>query len=75
VNLKDSELITGTIVNNSTKDTPSARIYTALYDKDNRLVTTEAWAVNIASLTPTFTISLVNIQIPDHYTLMPGGTP
>ena len=79
VNQKDSDVITGTIVNNSTKDISSTRIYAALYDKDNRLITTEAGVVSVAALTPTltspFTISLVDIQKPDHYTLMPGGTP
>ncbi len=79
VNQKDSDIITGTIVNNSTKDISSARIYAALYDKDNKLITTEGGVVNVPALTPTltspFTISLVNIQKPDHYTLMPGGTP
>ncbi len=79
VNQKDSDIITGTIVNNSTKDISSARIYAALYDKDNKLITTEGGVVNVPALTPTltspFTISLVNIQKPDHYTLLPGGTP
>ena len=79
VNQKDSDVITGTVVNNSTKDISSVRIYAALYDKDNRLITTEGGAVNVPALTPTltspFTISLVNIPKPDHYTLMPGGTP
>ena len=41
VNQKDSDIITGTIVNNSTKDISSVRIYAALYDKDNKLITTE----------------------------------
>ena len=79
VNQKDSDVITGTIVNNSTKDISSVRIYAALYDKDNRLITTEGGVVNVPALTPTltspFTISLVNIQKPNHYTLLPGGTP
>jgi hypothetical protein len=79
VNQKDSDVITGTIVNNSTKDISSVRIYAALYDKDNKLITTEGGVVNVPALTPTltspFTISLVNIQKPDHYTLLPGGTP
>ena len=79
VNQKDSDIITGTIVNNSTKDISSVRIYAALYDKDNKLITTEGGVVNVPALTPTltspFTISLVNIQKPDHYTLLPGGTP
>jgi len=79
VNQEDSDVITGTIVNNSTKDISSVRIYAALYDGDDRLVTTEGGVVNVPALTPTlttpFTISLVNIQKPDHYTLLPGGTP
>jgi hypothetical protein len=79
VNQKDSDIITGTIVNNSTKDISSVRIYAALYDKDDKLITTEGGVVNVPALTPTlttpFTISLVNIQKPDHYTLLPGGTP
>jgi hypothetical protein len=79
VNQKDSDVITGTIVNNSTKDISSVRIYAALYDEDNKLITTEGGVVNVPALTPTltlpFTISLVNIQKPDHYTLLPGGTP
>jgi hypothetical protein len=79
VNQKDSDIITGTIVNNSTKDISSVRIYAALYDKDNKLITMEGGVVNVPALTPTltspFTISLVNIQKPDHYTLLPGGTP
>jgi hypothetical protein len=79
VNQKDADVITGTVVNNSTKDISSVRIYAALYDDKNKLITTEAGVVNIPSLTPTltspFTISLLNIQKPDHYTLFPGGTP
>jgi hypothetical protein len=79
VNQKDADVITGTMVNNSTKDISSVRIYAALYDDKNKLITTEAGVVNVPSLTPTltspFTISLVNIQKPDHYTLFPGGTP
>ncbi|MGB8102330.1 MAG: FxLYD domain-containing protein [Nitrososphaeraceae archaeon] len=79
VNQKDSDIITGTIVNNSTKDISSVRIYAALYDKDNKLITTEGGVVNVPALTPTltspFTISLVNTPKPDHYTLLPGGTP
>ncbi len=79
VNQKDADVITGTIVNNSTKDISSVRIYAALYDKDNKLITTEGGVVNVPVLTPNwtspFTISLVNIQKPDHYTLLPGGTP
>ncbi len=79
VNQKDSDIITGTIVNNSTKDISSVRIYAALYDGNNRLITTEGGVVNVPALTPTltspFTISFVNIQKPDHYILFPGGTP
>lgn len=79
VNQKDSDIITGTIVNNSTKDISSVRIYAALYDKDNKLITTEGGVVNVPALTPTltspFTISLINTPKPDHYTLLPGGTP
>ena len=79
VNQKDSDIITGTIVNNSTKDISSVRIYAALYDEDNKLITTEGGIVNVPDLTPTltspFTISLVNTPKPDHYTLLPGGTP
>ncbi len=79
VNQKDSDIITGTIVNNSTKDISSVRIYAALYDGNDKLITTEGGVVNVPALTPTltspFTISLVNIQKPDHYILFPGGTP
>jgi hypothetical protein len=79
VNQKDSDIITGTLVNNSTKDISSVRIYAALYDENNRLITTEAGIVNVPALTPTltspFTISLVDMQKPDYYTLLPGGTP
>ena len=79
VNQKDSDIITGTIVNNSTKDVSSVRIYAALYYKDNKLISTEGGVVNTPALTPTltssFTISLVNLPKPDHYTLLPGGTP
>lgn len=79
VNQKDSDIITGTLVNNSTKDISSVRIYAALYDENNRLITTEVGIVSVPALTPTltspFTISLVDMQKPDHYTLLPGGTP
>ena len=79
VNQKDSDIITGTIVNNSTKDISSVRIYATLYDNDNKLITTEGGVVNVPALTPSltspFTISLVNTPKPDHYTLLPGGTP
>ena len=50
VNQKDSDIITGTIVNNSTKDISSVRIYAALYDKDNKLITTEGGIVNVPAL-------------------------
>ena len=79
VNQKDADIITGTIVNNSTKDISSVRVYAALYDDNNRLITTEAGVVNVPTLTPTltsaFTLSLLKIPKPDHYTLFPGGTP
>jgi hypothetical protein len=79
VDQKGSDVVTGTIVNNSTKDISSVRIYAALYDKDNKLITTESGIVNVPALTPTltspFTINLVNTPKPDHYTLLPGGTP
>ena len=79
VNQKDPDIITGTVVNNSTKDISSVRIYATLYDNDNKLITTEGGVVNVPALTPSltspFTISLVNTPKPDHYTLLPGGTP
>ena len=79
LNQKDSDVITGTVVNNSTKDILSVRTYAALYDGNNKLITTEGGVVNVPALTPTFTspftISRVNIQKPDHSTLLPGGTP
>ena len=79
VNQKDADIITGTIVNNSTKDISSVRVYAALYDDNNKLITTEAGVVNVPTLTPTltsaFTLSLLNIPKPDHYTLFPGGIP
>ncbi len=58
VNQKDSDVITGTIVNNSTKDISSVRIYAALYDEDNKLITTEGGVVNVPALTPTLTSHL-----------------
>jgi hypothetical protein len=79
INQKDADTITGTIVNNSTKDISSVRVYAALYDDNNKLITTEAGVVNVPTLTPTltsaFTLSLLNIPKPDHYTLFPGGIP
>src|ERR1041384_4221951 len=80
VNQKDADSITGTIVNNSTKDISSVRIYATLFDKNNNLITTETGTVQVPSLSPTmttpFTITLVDLSNkPDHYSLFPGGLP
>jgi hypothetical protein len=74
-----SSTINGTVINNSTHDVSFARVYAALYDKDNELITMDSGSVSVSSLpagdTSPFTIGLFGIKDVDHYTLFPGGTP
>ena len=77
-----SNLITGTIVNNSTSEIRFAQVYAALYDKDNKLISVESGSVDVSTLrakdNSAFTISLFGLGSADrvdHYTVMPGGTP
>lgn len=52
------------------------RIYAALYGENDKRISTEGGVVKVPALTPTLTwpfmISVVNIQKPDRYTLLPG---
>jgi hypothetical protein len=76
-----SDTITGTIMNNSTQDISFTRVYAALYDKDNMLITVESGLVSVLQLragdNSPFTINIFSTVKDDidHYTILPAGTP
>ena len=53
--LVQTDIITGTIVTNSTKDITSVRSYAASYDNDSKLISREGGIVNVPELTPALT--------------------
>ena len=73
-----SDTITGTIQNNSPQDVNFARVYAALYDNTNTLITVENGLVQLkAGDSSPFDIhifSKIKSDI-DHYTLFAAGTP
>ena len=76
-----SDVITGTLINNSTQEIPVISIVAALYDKDDKLITTGISSADASDLpggdNSAFSISLFGLgkDVVDHYTLFPGGTP
>jgi hypothetical protein len=76
-----SDVITGTVRNNSTQEIPVIYVIVALYDKDDKLVTTGIGSADISDLPggedSPFSIHLFGLgeDVVDHYTLFPGGTP
>jgi hypothetical protein len=76
-----SDVITGTLINNSTQEIPVISVVAALYDKDDKLITTGISSADVSDLpggdNSAFSIPLFGLgeDVVDHYTLFPGGTP
>ena len=75
-----SDVITGTVRNNSTQEIPMISIIAVLYDKDNNLITTGFGSANTQDLpvgdNSTFSINFVlKGNVVDRYILFPGGIP
>jgi hypothetical protein len=76
-----SDMITGTLINNSTQEIPVISVVAALYNKDDKLITTGISAADASDLlggdSSAFSINLYNLgnDVVDHYILFPGGTP
>jgi hypothetical protein len=76
-----SDVITGTVINNSTQEIPVISVIAVLYDKDNNLITTGIGSADVSDLpggdNSSFSINLFDVgeDVVNHYTLFPGGTP
>jgi hypothetical protein len=76
-----SDVITGTVINNSTQEIPVISIIVALYDHDDKLITTGIGSADASYLpgggNSVFSINLFGLEedVVNHYTLFPGGTP
>jgi hypothetical protein len=76
-----SDVITGTVINNSTQEIPVISVIVALYDKGDKLITTGIGSADVSDLpggdNSPFSIHLFGLEedMVDHYTLFPGGTP
>jgi hypothetical protein len=76
-----SDVITGTVINNSTQEIPVISVIAALYDKDDKLITTGISSADASDLpggdNSAFSIPLFGLgeDVVDHYTLFPSGTP
>ena len=75
-----SDVITGTVRNNSTQEIPMISIIAVLYDKDNNLITTGFGSANTQDLpvgdNSTFSINFVlKGNVVDRYILFPGRIP
>jgi hypothetical protein len=76
-----SDMITGTLVNNSTQEIPVISVVAALYNKDDKLITTGISAADVSDLpggdSSAFSINLYNLgnDAVGHYILFPGGIP
>jgi hypothetical protein len=76
-----SDMITGTLVNNSTQEIPVISVVAALYNKDDKLITTGISAADVSDLpggdSSAFSINLSNLgnDLVDYYILFPGGIP
>ena len=77
-----SDTITGTIVNTPPDQIPLAHVYAILYDKDNKVSSTELGSVDASQLKPgdnsALKIDLIGIRSSDtvdHYMVIPGEKP
>ncbi len=76
-----SDVITGTLINNSTQEIPVISVVAALFNKDDRLITTGISTADVSDLpggdNSAFSIDLYNLgnDVVDHYILFPGGIP
>ena len=76
-----SDIITGTVRNNSTQQIPVIYVIAVLYDKDNNLITTGIGSADASDLpaggNSEFSIYLFGLRenVVNSYTLFPGGTP
>jgi hypothetical protein len=75
------DVITGTVINNSTQEIPVIYVIAALYDKNDNLITTDIGSADASDLpsghNSTFSINLFGLRgdVVYHYTLLLGGTP
>jgi hypothetical protein len=75
------DVITGAVINNSTQEIPVIYVTAALYDKDDKLITTGTGSADASNLASgdisAFSINLFGLgeDVVDHYTLFPGGKP
>jgi hypothetical protein len=75
-----SDVITGIVRNNSTREIPMISIVAVLYDKDNNLITTGIGSADAQDLpqgdNSTFSIDFVlRDNVVYSYTIFPGGVP
>ena len=69
------------MINNSTQEIPVIYVTVALYDKDDKLITTDTGSADASDLASgdisAFSINLFDLgeDVVDHYTLFPGGKP
>lgn len=76
-----SDVITGTLINNSTQEIPVISVVTALYNKEHKLITTGISVADASDLpggdSSAFSINLYSLgnDVVDHYILIPGGIP
>jgi hypothetical protein len=76
-----SDVITGTLINNSTQEIPVISVVAALYNNDDKLITTGISSADTSDLpggdSSAFSINLYNLgnDAVDHYILLPGGIP
>jgi hypothetical protein len=75
-----SDIITGTVRNNSTQEIPMISVIAVLYDRDNNLITTEIGSADgqdiPGGVSSEFSIYLFGLRenVIGHYILFPGGT-
>jgi len=76
-----SDVITGTVINNSTQEIPVISVIVAVYDKDDKLITTGIGSADASDLpgggSSAFSIHLFGLEedLVNHYILFPGGIP
>ena len=76
-----SDVITGTLINNSTQEIPVISVVAALYNNDDKLITTGISSADTSDLpggdSSAFSVNLYNLgnDAVDHYILLPGGIP
>jgi hypothetical protein len=75
-----SDVIIGTVRNNSTQEIPTIYVTAMLYDNDNNLITTTTGLADASDLpegdNSTFSVNFVlRENVANHYTLYAGGIP